>query len=62
MFSDLSLPKSPFLPTNSYCYTAYIMSSHLTEVGPVNLAEDAPVIAPSEAYKGSDTSLKSTPL
>jgi len=61
-FSDLSLPKSPLLPTNSYYYTAYIMSSYLIEVGPVNLVENMPVIAPSEAYEGSDTLLKSTPF
>jgi len=38
------------------------MSSHLTKAGPVNLAEDTPVIAPSKAYKGFDTLLELTPL
>jgi len=38
------------------------MSSHLTEAGPVNSAENASIIAPSEACEGSDTSLESTPL
>jgi len=31
------------------------MSSHLTKASPINLAENAPVIAPSKAYKGSNT-------
>jgi len=38
------------------------MSSHLTKIGPINLAKNAPVIAPSEACEGSNTSLESTPL
>jgi len=38
------------------------MSSHLTEAGPIDLAENTPVIAPSEACEGSDTLLESTPL
>jgi len=62
MSSDLSLPKSPLLPTNSYYYIAYIMSSHLTETGPINLAKDILVMAPSEACKGSNTLLKLTSL
>jgi len=64
--SNLSLPKSSLLPTNSNHYTAYIMSSNLTKTGPINPPENAPVIAPSEAYKGSNTSsntsLELTPL
>jgi len=38
------------------------MSSQPTEASPVNLAENTPIIAPSKAYKGSNTSLESTPL
>jgi len=38
------------------------MSSHLIEASPIDLAENMPVIAPSEAYKGSNTSLELTPL
>jgi len=64
--SDLSLPKSSLLPTNSNCYTAYIMPSNLTKTGPVNPLENAPAIAPSKAYEGSNTLsntlLESTPL
>jgi hypothetical protein len=60
--SDLSLPKSPLLPTNSNCYTAYIISSNLTEAGPVNPSENTPAITPSKAYKGSNTLLKLTPI
>ena len=60
--SDLSLPKSPLLPTNSNRYTAYIISSNLTKASPVNPPENAPAIAPSEACEGSDTLLESTPL
>jgi len=64
--SDLSLPKSSLLPTNSNCYTAYIISSNLTKAGPIDPLENMPAIAPSEACEGSntlsDTLLKSTPL
>jgi len=35
------------------------MSSYLTKAGPINLAEDIPKIAPSEACEGSDTLLES---
>jgi len=38
------------------------MSSHLTKASPVNLVENASIIAPSEACKGSDTLLELTPL
>jgi len=38
------------------------MYSHLSKAGPINLAENMSVIAPSEAYKGSDTLLELTPL
>ena len=59
---NLSLLKSPLLPTNSYRYTAYIISSYLSKAGPVNSAENMSIIAPSKAYEGSDTSLELTPL
>ena len=42
--------------------TAYIISSYLTKAGPINLVEDASIIMPSKAYKGSNTLLKLTPL
>ena len=54
-FSNLSLLESPLLLINSNCYTAYIISSNLTEAGPVNLLENVSVIAPSKACEGSDT-------
>ena len=38
------------------------MSSHLTKAGPINLAENTPVIVPSEACEGFDTLSESTPL
>jgi hypothetical protein len=38
------------------------MSSHLSKAGPVNSAENISIIAPSEAYEGSDTSSELTPL
>jgi len=42
------------------------MSSNLIKAGPINLLENIPVIAPSEAYEGSNTLsntlLKLTPL
>jgi len=38
------------------------MSSNLTEADPVNPPENVPVIAPSEACEGSDTSSESTSL
>ena len=60
--SDLSLLKSPLLPTNSNYYITYIMSSDFTEAGPVNPLENTPIIAPSKAYKGFNTLLKSTSL
>ena len=60
--SNLSLLKSPLLPTNSNCYITYIMSSDLTEAGPVNPPENAPAIAPSKACKGFNTLSESTPL
>ena len=53
--------KSPLLPTNSYYYTTYIISSYPTKASPINLAENAPIIAPSEAYKGPNTLLELTP-
>ena len=56
---DLSLLKSLLLPTNSYCYTAYIMSSYLSKAGPVNLAENIFIIAPN---KGFNALLELTPL
>ena len=59
---DLSLLKSLLLPTNSYRYTAYIISSHLSKADPINLVENTSVIAPSEAYEGSDTLLELTPF
>ena len=59
---DLSLLKSLLLPTNSYRYTAYIMSSHLSKANPINSAENTSIIAPSEACEGSDTLSESTPL
>ena len=37
------------------------MSSNLTETGPINLAENAPAIAPSKACKGSNTLSKLNP-
>ena len=37
------------------------MSSHLTKAGLLNLAENVPTIAPSEAYEGSNTLSESTP-
>ena len=60
--SDLSLPKFPLLPTNSNCYTAYIMSPNLTKASPINPLENVPVIAPSEAYEDSNTLLELTSL
>lgn len=59
--SDLSLLESPLLPTNSNCYTAYIMSSNLTEASLVNILENTPVIMPSKACEGSNTLLELTP-
>ena len=59
---DLSLLKSPLLPTNFNYYTTYIMSSDFTKAGPVNPLKNAPVIAPSEACEGSNTLLELTPL
>ena len=63
---NLSLLKYPLLPTNSNYYTAYIMFSNLTKASPINPLENAPVIAPSETCKGSNTLfnilLKLTPL
>ena len=38
------------------------MSSHFTKTGPVNLVENASIIASSEACKGSNTLLELTPL
>jgi len=38
------------------------MSSQPTEASPVNLVENTPIIAPSEAYEGSNTLSESTPL
>jgi len=38
------------------------MSSHFTKTGFVDLAENIPIIAPSEAYEDSNISLKLTPL
>ena len=60
--SNLSLLESPLLPTNSNYYTAYIISSNLTEAGPINPLENASVIAPNKACKGSNTLLKLTSL
>jgi len=37
------------------------MSPYLTKAGPVDLAENAPKIAPSEAYEGSNALLELTP-
>ena len=56
------LLKSPFLPTNSYRYTAYIISSYLSKANPINLAGNTSIIAPSEACEGSDALLELTPL
>ena len=38
------------------------MSSDLTEASPINLLENAPVIAPSKACKGFNILLESTPV
>ena len=59
---NLSLLKSLLLPTNSYRYTAYIISSHFSKANPINSAENTSIIALSEAYEGSDTLLELTPL
>jgi hypothetical protein len=38
------------------------MSSYLSKADPINSVENMSVIAPSEACKGSNTLLESTPL
>ena len=38
------------------------MSSYLSKANPINLVEKTSIIAPSEAYEGSNTLLKLTPL
>ena len=38
------------------------MSFYFTEAGPVNSVENASAIAPSKAYKGSDSLSELTPL
>jgi hypothetical protein len=38
------------------------MSSYLTKASPINLVENVSIIAPSKAYKGSNTLLELTPL
>jgi hypothetical protein len=38
------------------------MSSYLTKASPIDLVENAPTIAPSEACERSDTLLELTPL
>ena len=38
------------------------MSFYFTKASPINLVENTSIIAPSEAYDGSDTLLELTPL